>query len=134
MSLIVPNSAEVLMLQYILGQATSGDLIMHLYTDTGSSPSESDTLATYSVNEVTDASYVSQTLSSVDWSIATVSGVSSATQPQVSFDFAASETVYGYYVTDSGNTNLLWVSEFTTPIPIPSGGGQIRITPVFEAE
>jgi hypothetical protein len=40
-------------------------------------------------------------------------------------------TAYGYYVTDSGDTELLWAENFSTPFNYTNAGDGFSIVPTF---
>jgi len=130
MSLLVPNVGEVKMLEKALNKVAADDVKIHLYSS-DTTPGEDDTVASYTL--ITDP--VAITLTGASWTIATLTGTTTAEYAQQTFTFAGAATVYGYAVTDNGETNLLWAERFTDgPYTIPSGGGSIKITPKIALE
>lgn len=128
MSLLVPNLGEVEILTRALAPA-SGDKL-HLYTN-DATPVEASTLA--GLTECAVAGYAATTLAAP--TVATVNDVTTATYAQQTFTFTTNTTVYGYYITDNGATKLLWCERFTdAPYNIPSGGGEIKVTPKITAD
>lgn len=116
----------------MLNHTAPTDVKLHLFTS-NITPAETDVLSTYSTNEVTDASYAAKTLTGTNFTVATVSGTTTATYPRQTFTFAAAATVYGFYITNNSDTALLWVARFdAAPFNIPSGGGTIGIDPAIE--
>jgi hypothetical protein len=98
---------------------------LHLFTN-DATPLEATVLA--GLTECDVAGYAATTLSAP--TVATVGDVTTATYSQQTFTFTAATTVYGYYLTDNGGTKLLWAERFTDgPYRIPSGGGEIKVTP-----
>lgn len=137
MALVVPNTADVLMLQYVInkiaqdgGAAPSGgDRALKLFTN-NLSPGKTTVLA-----DITEASgatgYSAYTLAGSSWTTSSVAGVNAAEYSEQVFSFTTAVTVYGYYVTTiEAIPQLLWVERFSTaPYTLPSGGGDIAITP-----
>jgi len=126
MSLTVPNTAEIIMLQYIMGLTSPGDKILHLYKN---DPSISDATTLGSLTESTEAGYAPITLYSISWTISQdMAGVTTALYSEMPFNFTTGATVYGYYVTSAVGGNLLWVERFSgAPYQLPAGGGQIAV-------
>lgn len=126
MTLVVPNTADILMLQYILNRTTT----LHLFVN-NLTPGKSTTLG--NITESTDSGYASISLPSGGWSFATTLGVSAATYAQQTFTITNGTSIYGYYITDTDG--LLWVERFPeAPYVLPSGspgGGEILIDPIF---
>lgn len=135
MALVVPNTAEVQMLQRIVGSAATGNQIMKLYKGGPTSPGlpdEDTVLADFT--ECDASGYAAYTLSTANWGVTTsISGTTTATyNTDAVFTFSASQSVYGYYVVDATTPtpNLLWCESFSGgPFVIPGAGGQIQITP-----
>lgn len=127
MSLNVPNTAEIIMLQYILGLTSPGNKILRLYKN---DPSISDSTVLGGLTECTEAGYAPVTLYSISWTISQdMSGVTTALYSEMPFNFTTGATVYGYYITSAVGGNLLWVERFSgAPYQLPaSGGGQIGV-------
>lgn len=134
MSIVFPNDAEVLLLKYMLNHTSATDTKMHLYTS-NITPAESDVIGDYTPNEASDGSYTPASLTGASWTFSSVGGTTTASYAQQSFSFSSSANVYGYYVTDNSDTNLLWAERFNVaPFQIPSEGGEIAITPELELE
>ncbi len=128
MAAVVPYVGEVLMLRYIVNNATPDNLRLHLYSN-NVVPSKSDVLGTYS--EVAVGGYSNVSLTGSLWTAATVSGTTTAVYPTQSFTFSTSVVVYGLYVTNNASGQLLWAERFDPlPFSIPTSGGQIQIDPV----
>ncbi len=131
MSLLVPNTGEAALLNLILGKATAGNLVLHLYTN-DVTPGETNTVASFT--ESTAAGYASKTLTASSWTVATADGVTTATYAAQLFQYTAAETVYGYYVTDAAGTTLLWAERFTETFTAGSSGGGLYLTPTFSLD
>jgi hypothetical protein len=136
MSLVVPNTAEILMLKYIVNAAATdgtepgpsgGNRILRLYSN-NITPSNTTVLG--GITETTAAGYTPITLTGSSWTISTSAGVTTASYAQQTFSFTTGVSIYGYYVTTQGGSpQLLWAERFTaSPYVLPSGGGEIEIS------
>ncbi len=126
MSLVVPNSAEITMLRYVLGMTAPGDKILRLYTN---STPPSDTTTFGSLTEPTTLTgYSVYTLYANSWTISQDgSGVTTAIYSELPFNFTTGATIYGYWVT-STTGDLCWVEQFNgAPYQLPVTGGQIAV-------
>lgn len=127
MALTVPNVGEVLLLSYAVNKIASGDLELHLYTAISPAIDEDTEIA--DITEATAAGYAAETLTGANWTVASVGSVTTATHVEITFTFTAASTNLGYYITDTEDTGLLWIEEFSdSPHVIPSGGGTEKIT------
>ena len=129
MALLVPDVGEVEMLSRILNYSATGNVVLRLFTN-NVTPGETNVVGSYT--EMNGMGYAAKTLTGTSWSIATLSGVTSAAYAEQSFDLTAGSGVvaYGYYVTNVAGSVLLWAERFTDgPYTIPTGGGSIKITP-----
>lgn len=128
MTLIVPNVAEVLALNWFL---MSEDLFLRLYSN-NYTPTETDTLASFT--EVAGGGYAAKTLGWGSWTIN--SGAPSYgiyTRQEWIFTGPTTLTnIYGYYVTDVLGV-LRWAERFVVTPIAPIAGSKIRVTPRFEA-
>lgn len=130
MALLVPDAGEVKLLQKMLNNVAADNVKIHLYSS-NTTPAEADLVASYTL--ITNPAAI--TLTGANWTVATVTGTTTASHPQQTFTFVGAATVYGYVVTDNGGTNLLWSERFTDgPYTIPSGGGSIKISPKIQLE
>lgn len=139
MSLVVPNTANILMLQYIVnmigqdgGTAPSGgDRRLRLFTN-NLTPGKSTVLGDI-VEAESETGYTSHLMPGGDWMTTSSGGVNTASYYEHIFSFTSEITVYGYYVTTiEGTPKLLWLERFTSsPFVLPSGGGEISIFPRF---
>lgn len=142
MSLTVPNIGDVLMLKYIVNQlnqdgshgGSGGQRLLKLFTN-NMTPAKGDSLGSYV--EASQAGYAGITLSGANWTVWNVTdlgnptGTNVATYASQTFSFSTAVTCYGYFVTTLGvSPSLLWAERFSTaPFTLPSGGGEIAITP-----
>jgi hypothetical protein len=130
MAISVPDIAEALLLQYIVGLVAPGSPVIHLY-EADLTPSETTTIGDFS--QTAKAGYTAITLTSTYWTVSTLvgspGGVTTAMYSQQTFSFTTGADIYGYYITDS-SAALLWCERFTgAPFRLPSGGGTIAISP-----
>lgn len=139
MALVVPNVADVLMLQYIVnmvaqdgGSAPSGgQRLLRLFTN-NLTPGKTTVLS--DITECDNSTgYSAITLTGSQWTATSLGGVNQVAYSEQTFVFTTGVTVYGYYVTTTeGTPKLLWVERYTvTPYTLPFDGGEIAITPRF---
>jgi hypothetical protein len=132
MALVVPDVSEVALLKRMLGYSATGDQIMHLYTNDLTPTEDTSLVGTNAPTQSSANGYAQITLTSGNWAVSTVAGTTSGVYAEQTYTYSTSETLYGYYVTDSGGTNLLWIERFTgAPFILPSSGGQVAITPTI---
>ena len=125
MTLVVSNVGDVLALNRLLNVASTADVVCHLFSNSYS-PQKTDTVSSYT--ECSAAGYAAITCTGASWVVATVSSVTTASYPAITFNFTGAQTVYGYYITDSAGTTLLLAEAFPTALAIPSGGGSVTVT------
>jgi hypothetical protein len=134
MSLVVPNDSDVLMLKYIVNNLaqdggsppSGGQRLLRLFTN-NLTPGKSTTIA--NINEATATGYSPITLTGTSWTVTSSAGTNSAVYNQQTFTFTTGSSVYGYYITTIAG-DLLWLERFSVaPFVLPSGGGEIAITP-----
>ena len=132
MTLLVPNSAEAIILANFLNKTAPQDLRLKLYSS-DTTPSETDTEATYT--ETTGGGYVQQALTASSWTV-TPGNPTTAAYPEATFTFTgAAGNVYGYYVVQSISGALMWAERFTNaPLNIQNNGDEIRVTPQITLE
>ena len=137
MPIVVPNTAECLMLQYItnmIGQdggaaPAGGQRVLRLF-DNNLTPGP--TTALTDIHESTAPGYAPITLAGASWTTVITNGAGLAVYSQQIFTFTTGVTLYGYYVTTIGTPKLLWVEVFTNaPFTLPDGGGQVGVSPQF---
>jgi len=127
MGLLVPSIGERTIGQYFTNFVAPTDVKYHLYTN-NHNPAAGDTVLSYT--ECTDVNYAAVTLTGANWVWATAGGVTTGTYAQQTFNFAAGNSIFGYYVTDNANVTLLWAEAFGGgPIVYGTLGGQLLLTP-----
>jgi hypothetical protein len=135
MPIVVPNEGERRLLEFIVGKSTlpSSQVVLHLYKNDVDLTTDNFTSASF--QEADAAGYSSQILNGSSWTISTdSSGVSSAVYgSNLTFNLTAAQDIYGYYVTTTNSSQILWAEEFPgSPFSLPSGGGQITIRPQIQ--
>lgn len=132
MGLVVPDTAEVEILTYVLTPA----LTIRLYGN-DVIPSASSTAASF--NEISGGGYANKPLTFANWGI--VSGnPTMATYPLQTWTFTgtidAPGSVYGYYVTRNSDGKLMWAERFPAGVVpfAPQVGSVIKITPRFSGQ
>jgi hypothetical protein len=132
MTLVVPNSAETIILEYILNKSAPENLDIKLYSN-DVTPSETDTIATYT--EVSGGGYIHKELTPASWSISPGNPTTSE-HTQVSWDFTGSAGLgYGYFIVRRSSGELLWAERFTNgPYNITQSGDAIKVTPRLNLE
>ena len=132
MALLVPDVGEVLLLEYALNKTAATDVKLRLYTN-NYTPVEGSVVANFT--EANAAGYAAIALTGASWTIASDAGVTTAEYAEQTFTFTAASTDYGYYVTNSAGTQVLWAEKFSdAPHTIPSGGGTEKITVKIQGE
>ncbi len=132
MALLVPNSAEQIIIEYILNIDLPEGLVIHLYSN-NIIPLETDTVTNYI--EVAGGGYSSISLVAGNWTI--IAGTpTSAEHTEVVFSFTgAVGNVFGYFVTRTTGGELMWAERFSNgPFNIQTSGDEIRITPRLTLE
>lgn len=129
MSLIVPNEGEIEMLKRVFNYSSADDCILHLYKDDVADPLV-DTIEHADLTECDEAGYSPITLTGSAWSFSTSGGgTSTATYSEQSFTFTTAAEVYGYYVTNNADDQILFMERFSgAPFVLPGTGGTIAVT------
>jgi hypothetical protein len=132
MGLIAPKTAELVLLEYMVGKVLGNEgvtgQILHLYSN-DMAPDPDTVLADFTEVNVTTG-YAPATLTYASWTHTTDgNGVATAIySSEVTFSFTTSLDVYGYYVTN--NNKLLWTEMWSgAPFSMPISGGTIAIQP-----
>lgn len=132
MVLVVPNSSEFIILQYITNNYTPENLVICLYAN-DITPNENSFADTFT--EVTGGGYVLQNLTPEGWTIS--SGTPSSAEHTEIIWILAPETgvVYGYYVLRATSGELMWAERFPKgPFTINTHGDEIRVKPILTLE
>lgn len=134
MALLVPNTGEVIALQYLVNKAAPENLVLHLYKN-NITPAEADVAGTYT--EATFTGYTAITLTGASWTV-TGGAPSSASYAQQTFSSSAgsqNQDIYGYYLTRLGSADLVYAERFSDgPYNIANNGDAIRVTPTITGD
>jgi len=130
---ILVNEGEIETLKRMVNKSTPADLVLRLFSN-NVTPAETDTCTTYTECNITGYSAI--TLTGSNWTVVTdADGKGKASYAEQTFSLSASGTVYGYYITNSDKTILFIAEAFSDgPYNIPSGGGEIHITPTIKLD
>ncbi|MET0786450.1 MAG: hypothetical protein ABWY25_07085 [Paenisporosarcina sp.] len=126
MSLLIPNTAQLFMLNALVDR----DMKLKLFSN-NLTPAVTDTVA--SLTEVAGGGYTAITLDDDDWVVTIGPPAVAVFNAFQDFNFTGATsgpgTIYGYYITDSGGTQLLWEERFPTVPFVPLLGSLIRVKP-----
>lgn len=126
MSLLVPNTAQI----YILNLLVNQNLKLKLFSN-NHTPGITDTVA--SLTEVTGGGYTEVTLAFANWDVTDGPPAVAIYDAFQDFEFTGVTggpgTIYGYYITDNGETQLIWEERFPTVPLTPINGSLVRIKP-----
>jgi len=125
MSIVVSDQGEVLALGLIVNKTAQGDLKLKLFTN-DYTPVEGTVVGNFT--ECTATGYAAKTLTGASWTIATVANVTTASYAAQTFTMSSAANCYGYYVTNSAGTSVLFAEKFPSVFTIPSGGGSVTVT------
>jgi hypothetical protein len=135
MALVVPDEGERKLLEYIVNKTAPTNLVIRLYVNDVDLSGETFTTSSFTEANTGSSSsssngYASVTLLGANWTVSTNQGVSVAVyNSTITFSFTESQSVYGYYITNTSN-NILWAERFSgAPFNLPSGGGDISVRP-----
>jgi hypothetical protein len=131
MTIMVPNTGEVIALSYLVNKSAPENLVYRLFTN-NITPAETDTASSYT--EASGAGYAAITLTGSSWSVSG-GAPSSASYAQQTWTFtgALGATVYGYYVTRATTGDLVLAETFTSFTPA-ANGDNIKLTPTITAD
>jgi len=108
-----------------------GDKVLRLYTS-NVTPAETTTVGpgVGQLTQATQAGYTPYTLTTANWTTSQDgSGTTTGLYSAVTFTFSTNADVYGYYVTDTTLTGLLWCERFSgSPFSLPTGGGTLAVS------
>lgn len=134
MTLLVPNTGEVLALKAFLNHTAGESPKLKLYSS-NTTPAETDTDATYT--EATFAGYAAITLTGSSWTV-TGGAPTSASYAQQTFtrsSTGATENQYGYFVVQATAGVLMWAERFSDgPYAVTNNGDNVKITPAITAD
>lgn len=113
----------------MLNFTAATDVELRLYTN-NLTPAPADQVGSYV--ESSAAGYAGVTLTGTNWTVsAPTAGTVVANYAQQVYSYTTAESVYGYFVTSNGKTQVLWAERFSgsPPYTLPPSGGTIALTP-----
>lgn len=140
MAFVISNEGEKLLLEAAVGKVAAGALKLRLYTS-NTTPGHADTVATYTEMGAVQG-YSLITLATATWAAGVAgTGTGTAVANHASIGYAqqtftasgagGAQTVFGYFITDSGGTVLLGAEKFATSKSYAIAGDAIKITPTL---
>ena len=131
MALNVPHTGENVILEAMVNKTAPQNLVLHLYIN-NITPSDTDTTATYT--EATFTGYAAITLTGASWNAASLGVIAYSAQQTFTCSGASSNSVYGYYVTQTTSTILVWSErDVSAPFTVAVVGDAVKITPTISA-
>jgi hypothetical protein len=132
MAVVVPDASEIRLLELMLNVTSQDNPVLRAYTN-DHTPSASTAFG--DITESTVSGYSAITLTPGSWTITTDgSSFAVASYPEQTFTFSATETIYGYYVTNSANDTILWLERADfAPASITTLPGTFSVSPIFKA-
>lgn len=127
MALMVPNVGEVeIFTRTLTYEGSKLKLYTNDYTCT-------ETSVIGDFTECVVAGYAQKTLTGTvsggTWVVSTATNITTASYAEQEFLPTTAVSLYGYVVTNSAGTTLLWAERFTgAPFVIPAGGGSVKVT------
>ena len=141
MAIVIPNSAEVVLLQRALGNAPSENAVLKLYVN-DLTPVAASTAGVFT--EMTGHAYAPKTLAAANWVVLQSAGsgggystTAVASYAQQTWSFLADTaptTIYGYFVVGATTGQLLWAERMPNPYIVENDGDVLKITPRFAAD
>lgn len=133
MTILVPNTGEVLALEYLVNKTAPQNLKYQLFA-TNVTPAETDTAATYTI--AAGGGYADITLTGASWT-ASAGAPSSISYAQQTWTFTGAlttnTTVYGYIAVLATAGTLVLAETFTSFTPA-NNGDNIKLTPQITAD
>lgn len=134
MAIKISNEAERNLLNIYVTLWASTPATVRLYK-ADITPADDDELADYSANEANYSGYAAQNLAGGAVAGAPDGGgratASWTLQSYAHNGGGTSNSVYGYYVTNNGNDELLWAERFPNAVTFAVAGDGVQITPRF---
>lgn len=121
-TLVTPNTGEDAILNIVVNKVAATNLKLHLFKN-NATISESTVIG--DLTECDFTGYSAKTLTGASWS---VSG-STASYAQQTYSMTSGGSLYGWYITNAASDTLIFCATFDSVITLPSGGGEIKVTP-----
>jgi|694.fasta_scaffold66360_4 hypothetical protein len=129
MAIVIPTISNRLFLELIFGKKTSSVTQKLKLFKNDFVPTKNSILD--DLEEADFGGYHEIILSNSDWTVDTLSGVTSASCPEQVFVIEELAVIYGYYVTVEIDSveYLYWLERFSDgPYELPPAGGSVAIT------
>ena len=134
MTILVPNTGEVIALQYLVNKVATPEDLKYCLFATNITPAETDTSATYTL--AAGGGYADKTMAGASWTV-TGGAPSLATYAAHTWTFTGAlttnPTIYGYIVKRVTTGDLVLAEMFTSFTPAVSGDN-IILTPQISAD
>lgn len=134
MTILVPNTGEVIALNYLVNKVTTPEDLKYKLFATNVTPAESDTAGTYTA--AAGGGYADKTMTGASWTV-TGGAPSDASYAQQTWTFTGAlttnPTIYGYFVVLASAGTLVLAETFTSFTPT-NNGDQILLTPKITAD
>ena len=134
MTLLVPNTGEVLFLEMIVNKTAAQDWVLKLFKS-NTTPAETDTAATYTEADFTG--YSSITLTGSSWGSGSAGAPSSIAYAQQTFTSSAdsqNQDIYGYYYVQATSGTLILAERQASSFNIANNGDTIKLTPAITCD
>ena len=134
MTLLVPNTGEVIILEALVNKTAPQNLVLKLFKS-NTTPAETDTAATYTEADFTG--YSSITLTGSSWGSAVGGAPSSIAYAQQTFTSSAgsqNQDIYGYYMVQSSSGTLVLAERQASSFNVANNGDTIKLTPAITAD
>ena len=130
-AIVVPDvGATAILTDFFVSGA---DVKLHLFC-TDVTPADTDVVGTYTA--CAGGGYAVKTLTAASWTVSTVSNIVQAAYAIQVFTFTGSlttnGTIYGYYVTDSAGTTLLFSEKAAATFTPANNGDTYSVTPTIQ--
>lgn len=120
MALTVPDVGERALLDMALSDASPNSQQLKLYSAVSPAIGESSVAGDFT--EATFTGYSAKTLARATWgAAATNTGTTSKTYPQQSWSPTTSQTILGYYITETTVGDLLWAEAYASSRALVNG-------------
>lgn len=138
MTINISNEGEKLLLEAMVGKVAAGNLKLKLFTNSHT-PAGDDDVSDYTEMGAVQG-YTAKTLTTSSWnagaagtgtgtSLSNKASITYAQQTWTADGTGGSQTVYGYFITDSAGTTLVGAELFSAPVTFGTLGDVIKIDP-----
>lgn len=131
MALIVPNNGEGDALEYFVNRAAPQNLVLRLFSN-NITPAETDNAASFT--ELAVSGYAAITLTGASWGAPSEGAPSSIAFAQQTFNFSASGSLYGYYMTRASSGRIALAERDPLGVFSFASGDSYKVTPQITAD